>query len=153
VGIVLAVCSCTIVPLFAGNYKKGAGLGPPITFLFFAPAANILALVYTGGVIALTWLSLACSFIRDRDPKDKIEIGWTPYLYKQKTLQEVVLDYAQKEASFEIGSFELLLTWGIHEAKVFLVEDAIKDSPNEYYHRPRILRWALDGREGYLGWV
>jgi len=50
-GSVLSVCSCTIVPLFAGIYRKGAGLGPAITFLFFAPAANILALVYTGGVI------------------------------------------------------------------------------------------------------
>ncbi|MBL8465923.1 MAG: permease, partial [Thauera sp.] len=50
-GSLLAVCSCTIVPLFAGIYRKGAGLGPAITFLFFAPAANILALVYTGGVI------------------------------------------------------------------------------------------------------
>lgn len=50
-GSVLAVCSCTIVPLFAGIYKKGAGLGPAITFLFFAPAANILALVYTGSII------------------------------------------------------------------------------------------------------
>ena len=50
-GSVLAVCSCTIVPLFAGIYKKGAGIGPAITFLFFAPAANILALVYTGGII------------------------------------------------------------------------------------------------------
>jgi len=52
-GSLLAVCSCTIVPLFAGIYKKGAGLGPAITFLFFAPAANILALVYTGGVIGV----------------------------------------------------------------------------------------------------
>ncbi|MBL8437929.1 MAG: permease, partial [Zoogloeaceae bacterium] len=50
-GSLLAVCSCTIVPLFAGIYRKGAGLGPAITFLFFAPAANILALVYTGSVI------------------------------------------------------------------------------------------------------
>lgn len=50
-GSVLAVCSCTIVPLFAGIYKKGAGLGPAITFLFFAPAANILALTYTGVAI------------------------------------------------------------------------------------------------------
>jgi hypothetical protein len=64
-GSVLAVCSCTIVPLFAGIYKKGAGLGPAITFLFFAPAANILALVYTGGIIgadlafARLFLSLA----------------------------------------------------------------------------------------------
>ena len=45
-GSLLAVCSCTIQPLFAGIYKKGAGLGPAITFLFFAPAANILALAY-----------------------------------------------------------------------------------------------------------
>ena len=52
-GSLLAVCSCTIIPLFAGIYKKGAGLGPAITFLFFAPAANILALVYTGGVIGV----------------------------------------------------------------------------------------------------
>ena len=49
----LAVCSCTIVPLFAGIYKKGAGIGPAITFLFFAPAANILALIYTGGLIGV----------------------------------------------------------------------------------------------------
>ena len=47
-GSLLAVCSCTVQPLFAGIYGKGAGLGPAITFLFFAPAANILALSYTG---------------------------------------------------------------------------------------------------------
>ena len=47
-GSLLAVCSCTVQPLFAGIYRKGAGLGPAITFLFFAPAANILALSYTG---------------------------------------------------------------------------------------------------------
>jgi uncharacterized membrane protein YraQ (UPF0718 family) len=58
-GSLLAVCSCTIVPLFAGIHKKGAGLGPAITFLFFAPAANILALVYTGGVIGPIWRSRA----------------------------------------------------------------------------------------------
>jgi uncharacterized membrane protein YraQ (UPF0718 family) len=52
-GSVLAVCSCTIVPLFAGIRKKGAGLGPAITFLFFAPASNVLALAYTGVVIGL----------------------------------------------------------------------------------------------------
>src|SRR3990170_61904 len=65
-GSVLAVCSCTIVPLFAGIYKKGAGLGPAITFLFFAPAANILALVYTGVAIgpdlAFARLSLSLAF-------------------------------------------------------------------------------------------
>lgn len=52
-GFLLAVCSCTVIPLFAGIYKKGAGLGPAITFLFVAPAINILALVYTGGIIGM----------------------------------------------------------------------------------------------------
>ncbi len=61
-GGLLAVCSCTIVPLFAGIHKKGAGIGPAITFLFFAPAANILALVYTGSVIGID-LALARLFL------------------------------------------------------------------------------------------
>ncbi len=52
-GSLLAVCSCTIVPLFAGIHRKGAGLGPAITFLFFAPAGNIMALAYTGSVLGL----------------------------------------------------------------------------------------------------
>lgn len=65
-GSVLAVCSCTIVPLFAGIYRKGAGLGPAMTFLFFAPAGNILALAYTGvaigGDIALARIILSVTF-------------------------------------------------------------------------------------------
>ena len=43
-GFILAVCSCTILPLFAGIWKRGAGLGVAITFLFVGPAVNILAI-------------------------------------------------------------------------------------------------------------
>jgi uncharacterized membrane protein YraQ (UPF0718 family) len=52
-GFVLAVCSCTIMPLFASIYKKGAGLGPAITFLFVGPAVNILAITFTGVQIGM----------------------------------------------------------------------------------------------------
>jgi len=52
-GFVLAVCSCTIMPLFASIYKKGAGLGPAITFLFVGPAINILAISLTGVAIGM----------------------------------------------------------------------------------------------------
>jgi len=52
-GLLLAVCSCTVLPLFAGIRKKGAGLGPAMTFLFSAPAVNILALTYTGTLIGM----------------------------------------------------------------------------------------------------
>jgi hypothetical protein len=50
-GAILAVCSCTILPLFAGIRKRGAGLGPAITFLFAGPAINIAAIFLTSSVL------------------------------------------------------------------------------------------------------
>lgn len=65
-GFILAVCSCTILPLFAGIWKRGAGLGPAITFLFVGPAINILAITYTGAAIgfdiAIARLVLSITF-------------------------------------------------------------------------------------------
>jgi len=50
-GTILAVCSCTVLPLFAGIYKRGAGLGPAIAFLYSGPAINVLAIVLTARVL------------------------------------------------------------------------------------------------------
>ena len=50
-GTVLAVCSCTVLPIFAGIRQRGAGLGPAITFLFSGPAINIAAIFLTFGVL------------------------------------------------------------------------------------------------------
>jgi uncharacterized protein len=50
-GAILAVCSCTILPLFAGIWKRGAGLGPAIAFLYSGPAINILAIVLTARIL------------------------------------------------------------------------------------------------------
>jgi hypothetical protein len=50
-GTILAVCSCTILPLFAGIYRMGAGLGPASAFLYSGPAINILAIVLTAAVL------------------------------------------------------------------------------------------------------
>jgi len=50
-GVLLAVCSCTVLPLFAGIYKRGAGIGPASTFLFAAPAINLLAIAYTAQIL------------------------------------------------------------------------------------------------------
>ncbi len=50
-GIILAVCSCTVLPLFGGIYKRGAGIGPAVAFLYSGPAINILAIVYTARIL------------------------------------------------------------------------------------------------------
>lgn len=52
-GTILAVCSCTILPLFAGIYKMGAGLGPASAFLYSGPAINIMAIVLTARVLGV----------------------------------------------------------------------------------------------------
>jgi uncharacterized membrane protein YraQ (UPF0718 family) len=68
-GTVLAVCSCTVLPLFGGIYKRGAGLGPAVAFLYSGPAINVLAIVYTASLlgydigIARAVASIAFSFL------------------------------------------------------------------------------------------
>ncbi|OFZ82620.1 MAG: permease [Bdellovibrionales bacterium RIFOXYD1_FULL_53_11] len=50
-GTILAVCSCTILPLFTGIYRMGAGLGPAITFLYSGPAISVLAIILTARIL------------------------------------------------------------------------------------------------------
>ncbi len=83
-GAVLAVCSCTILPLFAGIYKRGAGIGPAIAFLFSGPAINVLAIVYSArllgydiglaramGAVAFAFvIGLCMAFIYGRERKE-----------------------------------------------------------------------------------
>lgn len=50
-GTILAVCSCTVLPLFSGIYMRGAGLGPAIAFLYSGPAINVLAIILTARIL------------------------------------------------------------------------------------------------------
>jgi len=52
-GTILAVCSCTVLPLFSGIYRRGAGLGPAVAFLYSGPAINVLAIILTARVLGL----------------------------------------------------------------------------------------------------
>lgn len=89
-GAVLAVCSCTVLPLFAGIYKRGAGIGPATTFLFSGPAINILAVVLTarilgyelgvaravGAVLMSIIIGLAMAFIFRNEPRERNPQGF-----------------------------------------------------------------------------
>ena len=52
-GTILAVCSCTVLPLFSGIYRRGAGLGPATAFLYSGPAINVLAIIMTARILGL----------------------------------------------------------------------------------------------------
>jgi len=52
-GTILAVCSCTVLPLFAGIYRMGAGIGPATAFLYSGPAINVLAIILTARILGL----------------------------------------------------------------------------------------------------
>lgn len=86
-GGILAVCSCTILPLFTSIYKRGAGLGPAIAFLYSGPAISILSIILTarilgiemgiartvGAVLFSVVIGLAMSFIFRKEEKVKKE--------------------------------------------------------------------------------
>jgi len=86
-GTILAVCSCTILPLFSGIHKRGAGLGPAITFLYSGPAINILAIILTarilglelgiarivGAVVFSVVIGLTMHFIYRKEESEKVE--------------------------------------------------------------------------------
>ena len=86
-GTILAVCSCTVLPLFAGIYKRGAGLGPATAFLYSGPAINVLAIILTarvlgfelglaraiGAIIFSVVIGLSMHFIFRKDEKEKIK--------------------------------------------------------------------------------
>lgn len=86
-GTILAVCSCAILPLFAGIYKRGAGIGPATAFLYSGPAINVLAIILTarvlgfelglaraiGAIIFSIVIGLSMHFIFYEDEKEKIK--------------------------------------------------------------------------------
>ena len=88
-GTILAVCSCTVLPLFAGIYKRGAGIGPATAFLYSGPAINVLAIILTarvlgwrmglaravGAVIFALLIGLLMALIFRKDEADRAQNG------------------------------------------------------------------------------
>lgn len=86
-GTILAVCSCTVLPLFSGIYQRGAGIGPATAFLYSGPAINILAVVYSARLLGLDLgagraigaiafsivIGLIMAFLFRKDEKGKME--------------------------------------------------------------------------------
>ena len=108
-GTILAVCSCTVLPLFAGIWTRGAGLGPATAFLYSGPAINVLAIVLTarilgielgvaraiGAVVFSVIVGLAMHMIFRREEQAKAEAAATmPEVEVRRPLWQNVLFFA-----------------------------------------------------------
>ena len=120
-GTILAVCSCTILPLFSSIHKRGAGLGPAVAFLYSGPAINILAIILTarilgaeigiarfiGAVLFSVIIGLAMAFIYRKEEKVKAE--------EQMNFPDVPENRPLWQTSFHFFTLVLILVfanWG-----------------------------------------
>lgn len=107
-GSVLAVCSCTVLPLFAGIYTRGAGLGPATAFLYSGPAVNVLAIILTArvlgaelgiaravGAIAFSVvIGILMQFIFRKEEKERAEAAQMPEQSMPRKLWQDVIYFA-----------------------------------------------------------
>ena len=124
-GTVLAVCSCTILPLFAGIYKRGAGIGPATTFLYSGPAINILAIIYTANILgfnlgaarAVMAVSMSiiiglvmASLFKDYDQKNKTNVQFEMSEERNQPQWVLLLLFVLMVLILVIGTSSLSLT-------------------------------------------
>ncbi len=130
-GSILAVCSCTVLPLFAGIYSRGAGIGPASAFLYSGPAINVLAIILTakvlgyrlglaravGAVVFAVVIGLLMHLIFRRDEKDRQnteEFSVVEESKKERSLWRTALYFASM-----IG-FLVFINWGRAEDSMSL---------------------------------
>ncbi|HIJ57952.1 MAG TPA: permease, partial [Deltaproteobacteria bacterium] len=117
-GTILAVCSCTVLPLFAGIYTRGAGIGPATAFLYSGPAINVLAITLTAKILGwqlglaravgavlfavITGLLMALIFRKDDAARTQGEIYVPDAGAKERTLTQ---------DAFYIGTMVLILVF------------------------------------------
>lgn len=143
-GTILAVCSCTILPLFSSIHKRGAGLGPAIAFLYSGPAINILAIILTARILGIEMgiartigavafsviIGLVMSFIYRKEEKQKRE--------EQMNIQLPPEKRAMWQTSFHFFTLVLILVfanWG---------KPASDDTSGAWYYI-WVYKWYITG--------
>lgn len=120
-GSVLSVCSCTVLPLYAGIYRMGAGLGPAVSFLYSGPAINVMAVVVTASVLGSS-LGIARALYAILF---SIVIGITMQLLFRREKSSVPSSYPEDTQKVDVRQFItpvllilllVLATWGKGES-------------------------------------
>ena len=162
-GAILAVCSCTVLPLFTGIYKRGAGIGPASAFLFSGPAINILAIVLTAqvlgydiglaravfAVIMAIVIGLSMAFIfRKEESKSKKENN----MFKGKNTEKdkrplwiSLLFFISLVLILVIGAASTsYIPWVPKLAIVYILTLIVSGILIFYYSRNEVKRWGLE---------
>jgi uncharacterized membrane protein YraQ (UPF0718 family) len=121
-GTILAVCSCTVLPMFSGIHKRGAGLGPAIAFLYSGPAINILAIILTARILGLEMgiartigavafsviIGLIMAFIYRKEERVKEEAQLTlPEVEEKRPLWQTAIHF------FILVAILVFVNWGM----------------------------------------
>ncbi len=157
-GTILAVCSCTILPMFTSIYRRGAGIGPASAFLFSGPAINLLAIVLTASVLGLDLgiaravsavsmaviVGLMMSTIFDRGAKEKaIEVS------PAETSTNVRPWYVSPAFFFLLVAILLvgasgLISWLSKLAILYFLTIAVAVVLIFYYSREEVKAWGFE---------
>ncbi len=148
-GTVLAVCSCTILPLFSGIYTMGAGIGPATTFLYSGPAINLLAIIYSARLLGLELgiaraigavsfsvvIGLIMSVVFEKKRREKVEFSLAATSEKRQKSGLVTLVFFT-----DLVAILVLGAWGNWWIVVFLLMGLIV-LLKLYFTKEEILSW------------
>lgn len=150
-GSVLAVCSCTVLPLFSGIYRMGAGIGPATAFLYSGPAINVLAIILTarvlgaplgvaraaGAIFFSIIIGLIMHFLFRREEAEK------------KAAMMAIPEVEVKRPLWQNGVFFALMV-----AILVFANWGKPDSSTGFWHTIYSLKWLITGISAAgLGWV
>ncbi len=157
-GTVLAVCSCTILPLFAGIYKKGSGIGPATAFLYSGPAINLLAIVYTAQVlgydlgiaraVSAVSLSLIVGLLMERifrkhDEKTlSNDGGHTTYESRRRPPYVALLFFSLLIGILVIGASKL--DWLVRLSAIYILTVAVAVILIYYFSKDEVTEWGYE---------
>jgi len=171
-GSILAVCSCTVLPLFSGIYKRGAGIGPATAFLYSGPAINILAIVYSARLLGYeiglaraagaVAFSLIIGFLMaliykkeeiKRIEQLRIKQSWSIEKNKdEKSPAKLLLYFALLLGILIFGAAKKWIVAGILLTGLFLIlwqwfkKEEIKEwMSHTYFFARQILPWLIGG--------
>lgn len=161
-GTILAVCSCTVLPMFAGIYKRGAGIGPATAFLYSGPAINLLAIILTARILGLDigiaraisaivmsvviGLSMAAIFEREvKEEKTKVPQGIATLNNpgRGRPWYITLLFFILLVAILLIGASGLI-SWLTKLIALYLLTIGVAIILIFYYSREEVKEWAME---------